>query len=110
MENLPSEKEVKFMETKKATITREKEKASLILIGDSISHEIILTEDNPNNVKNVFNNLIKDLKKGSFRYELDDANNDLFHNICKEYIVQLNSELLSIYNEMEEFNLLDDLS
>lgn len=103
------------METKNATITREKEKdkAILVLPGVSNNHEIILTEDNPNNIKSVFNNLIQDLKKGLFQFELEDSSNDLFHNICKEYIVQLNSELQSIYNEMNDFDLLevqDDLS
>ena len=103
------------METKKAKITREleKDKATLVLPGVSNNHEIILTEDNPNNIKSVFNNLIQDLKKGLFQFELEDSSNDLFNNICKEYIVQLNSELQSIYNEMDEFDLLevqDDLS
>lgn len=103
------------METKKATITREREKDKSILVlqGVSNNHEIILTEDNPNNIKSVFNNLIQDLKKGLFQFELEDSSNDLFHNICKEYIVQLNSELQSIYNEMDEFDLLevqDDLA
>ena len=95
------------METKKATITREKDKAILVLVGLSNNHEIILTEDNPNNIKLVFNNLINDLKKGIFQFELEDTNNDLFHNICKEYLIQLNTELQSIYNEMDEFDLLE---
>lgn len=98
------------METKKATITREKEKAILVLVGLSNNHEIILTEDNPNNIKLVFNNLINDLKKGIFQFELEDTNNDLFHNICKEYLIQLNTELQSIYNEMDEFDLLEILN
>ncbi len=95
------------METKKATITREKDKAILVLVGLSNNYEIILTEDNPNNIKLVFNNLINDLKKGIFKFELEDTNNDLFHNICKEYLIQLNTELQSIYNEMDEFDLLE---
>lgn len=95
------------METRKATIKREKDKASLILTG-SQEYEIILTEDNPNNVKHVFNNLLKDLKKEIFQFELEDGSNDLYHNICKEYIIQLNSEMQSIYNEMEEFDLLEE--
>jgi|LakMenEpi03Aug12_release.lakeMendotaPanAssembly.Ray.scaffolds.fasta_scaffold82610_4 hypothetical protein len=97
------------METKKATISRQKEqdKATLVLTGVSKNHEIILTDDNPNNIKLVFNSLIKDLKKGAFQFELEDSTTDLFHNICKEYLIQLNSELLSIYNEMDEFDLLE---
>lgn len=95
------------METKKATITRETDKASLVLSGVSSTHEIILTEDKPNNIKFVFNNLIQDLKKGVFQYELDDSIIDLYHNICREYLLQLNTEMQSIYDEMEEFDLLE---
>ena len=94
------------METRKATIKREINKASLILVDANQEHEIILSEDNPNNVKHVFNNLLKDLKKGIFEYELEDSTLDLYHNICKEYIIQLNSEIQSIYTEMDEFDLL----
>jgi|LakMenEpi03Aug12_release.lakeMendotaPanAssembly.Ray.scaffolds.fasta_scaffold954643_1 hypothetical protein len=95
------------METRKATIKRETDKASLILTGSTQEHEIILSEDNPNDVKHVFNNLLKDLKKGVFQFELDDNSIDLYHNICKEYIIQLNSEIRSIHAEMEEFDLLE---
>lgn len=97
------------METKKATIKREKDKASLILT-TSQDYEIILTDDNPNNVKHVFNNLLKDLKKGIFQFELEDDVVDLYHNICKEYVVQLNAEITSIYNEMDELDLLEEIN
>lgn len=95
------------METRKATIKRETDKATLVLKGLADDYEIILTEDKPNNVKHVFNNLLKDLKKNLFQYELEDGSNDLYHNICKEYIVQLNSEIRSIHTEMKEFDLLE---
>jgi hypothetical protein len=95
------------METRKATIKREKDKASLILAGTTLDHEIILTEDNPNNVKHVFSSLLRDLKKELFQYNLEDSNIDLYYNICKEYIIQLNSEMQSIHREMAEFDLLD---
>lgn len=95
------------METKKATITRGIDTATLVLNGISNNYEIILTEDNPNNIKHVFNKLIKDLKKGVFQFELEDTSGDLYHNICREYLTQLNAEIQSIYNEMEEFDLLE---
>ncbi|SNQ42963.1 conserved hypothetical protein [Cellulophaga lytica] len=104
-----SEKEVKYMETHKATINRQDEKASLILNINEENLEIELTEDKPNEVKNVFNNLIAFLKKGSFQFELEDDKEDLYFHICTEYIGQLNTELSSIYQELEDYELLEEI-
>ena len=96
------------METHKATITRTEEKASLILrIEEGNGLEIELTEDKPNDVKNVFNKLISYLKKGPFKLDLEDDKEDLYFHICTEYIEQLNVELASIYQELEDYELLD---
>lgn len=93
------------METKKATIKRQEQQTFLVLEGHDSTFEIVLTEDNPNNVKNVFNNLLKDLKKGLFKFELEDDKQDMFHHICEEYLKQLNTEIGTIYSELEEFEL-----
>ncbi|WP_089118565.1 hypothetical protein [Cellulophaga lytica] len=97
------------METHKATINRQDEKASLILNINEENLEIELTEDKPNEVKNVFNNLIAFLKKGSFQFELEDDKEDLYFHICTEYIGQLNTELSSIYQELEDYELLEEI-
>lgn len=102
---MPSGKEVKYMETKKATIKREESNTYLVLeVGDN-PIQIILTDDNPNNVKSAFNLILKELKKGLFEFELEDDNSDLYNNICVEYINQLNSEIKSIHEELEEYEL-----
>jgi len=93
------------METKKATIKRQEQQTSLVLEGNNNTFEIILTEDSPNNVKHVFNNLLQDLKKGPFKFELEDDKQDMFHHICEEYLKQLNAEIETIYLELEEFEL-----
>ena len=83
---MPLEKEVKYMETKKAFIKREEAKTSLVF---SIGHktlEINLTEDKPIEVKNVFNELLLELKKGEFQFELYDDVEDLYFYISNEYI------------------------
>ena len=104
---MPSEKEEKYMETNTATINREKEKTSLLLTINGKILEILLTEDNPINVKSVFNDLLKELQGGLFKFELDDEEeSDLFHHVCNEYITQLNTELQSVYTELEEYGLL----
>ena len=95
------------METKKASIKREDSATHLILKLDGKELKIALTDDNPNMVKTVFNDILKELKKGPFKFELEDSNEDLFHHICKEYITQLNTEILTVYHELEEFKLLE---
>lgn len=95
------------METHKATINRVDSKTSLCFAIREKTLVINLTEDKPNEVKSVFNQLILELKKGEFKFELDDSETDLFHHISSEYISQLNSELSSVYKELEDYDLLE---
>jgi len=95
------------METHKAVIKREETKTSLVFSIGGKSLEINLTEDKPIEVKSVFNELLLELKKGEIEFELDDDKEDLFFHISSEYISQLNSELSSIYKELEDYELLE---
>ncbi len=95
------------MEKHKATIIRGEQNTILALQVGENRLDIILTEDNPNNVKNVFNNLLKELKKGEFNFELEDDKQDLYFHVSKEYITQLNSELSSVFNELKDYDLLE---
>ena len=94
------------MATHNATIERKKDSATLKLVLGKTVLEIVLTEDKPNEVKSVFNKLLEQLKSGEFDFKLEDANEDLYFHICKEYITQLNSELKSTYNELQDNGLL----
>lgn len=96
------------METKKATIKREEQNTFLILEVGENPINIILTDDNPNNVKSAFNLILKELKKGLFQFELEDDSSDLYNNICIEYLIQLNSEIKAIHTELEEYELTED--
>ncbi|WP_185217996.1 hypothetical protein [Sphingobacterium mizutaii] len=93
---------------KKATIKREELNTYLVLeVGDN-PIQIILTDDNPNNIKSAFNLILKELKKGLIEFKLEDESSDLFNNICFEYLNQLNKEIKIIYSELEEFELLEN--
>ena len=106
MDSLPSVKEVKYMETHKATIERAENSATLKLALAETELDIVLTEDKPNAVKTVFNELLEQLKKGEFEFSLSDEKEDLYYNICNEYITQLNAELKSTYKELQNNGLL----
>ena len=105
---MPLEKEVKYMETFKASIIRSDQNTILALHVGENRFDIAITDDNPNNVKSVFNNLLQQLKTGVFNFELEDLIEDLFYHISKEYITQLNSELSSVYKELVDYKLLNE--
>ena len=101
-------KDERSMDTYKATIRRDDKHAYLILNVDSDVLVIGLTEDKPNEVKNAFNKLINCLKEGQFNFVLDDTKEDLYHFTCKEYINQLNLELISVYEELDDYGLIPE--
>ena len=101
-----SEKEEKFMETHDAIIERSEGIVKLVLKTTKEEYQIVLSEDEPNKIKEVFNNLIIELKSGKFQFDLKDDEDDLFKNVCKEYITQLNSEIANVYGQMKSYDLL----
>ncbi len=90
--------------------------AELITIEDSCSIDILdepkisipISNDDPNAVKAAFNCLIERLRKGVFSISLKDTDKDLFYHVAKEYLEQLNGELLDVHQEMEQNGFLDD--
>jgi hypothetical protein len=102
------EKGVEFMATYKANIERkEDDSVSLKLILGLDEFSIVLTDDSPNNIKSVFNQLLVKLKDGEIEFELVDEKEDLYTHVCKEYLTQLNAELASTYSELKDNNLLN---
>lgn len=95
------------MATHNATIERKDKSAILKLALGTEELRIVLTEDNPNDVKSVFNKLLSSLKNGEMDFNLADSTEDLYFHICKEYIIQLNAELKSTHAELEDNGLLN---
>jgi hypothetical protein len=105
---MPLEKGGKSMETKIAKIKRSVDKATLIFIIKEQELEIVLTEDNPNEIKKVFNTLLKELRTGLYSFDLNDTDKDLYHDISVEYIKQLNVELKTVHGELLEYGLIEN--
>ena len=95
------------MATHNATIERKDNSAILKLALGSEELKIILTEDNPNEVKSVFNKLLSHLKNDEVAFDLKDTSEDLYYHICMEYITQLNAELKSTHAELKDNELLN---
>lgn len=65
-----------------------------------------ITQDSPNEIKEVFNELIIELKKGAFEFEIEEKEKaDIIYSVAKEYVSQLNIELKDIYSELKGFDL-----
>lgn len=88
------------METIKAKVTSEADKYFIVLAAADGEIKIPLSEDKPNDVKGAFNKLLTHLKTGAFRIELEGAGEDLFSQVAKEYLVQLNKEIPAVRAEM----------
>lgn len=98
------------MATHNATIERkDNNSATLKLALGTEELNIVLTEDNPNEVKLVFNKLLLQLKNGEIDFNLTDEKDDLYFHISKEYITQLNAELKSTYAELKDNGLLNEI-
>lgn len=92
-----------------ATIERKDDSVNLILSTGATEHCICLTNDNPSEVKNVFNDLIVELKKGKFNFTLSDETQDLYFHICDEYVKQLNGEIADVFSQLKKYDLLEKI-
>lgn len=77
-----------------------------IKILDQDPIKILISDDDPKQVKSAFNKLLLRLKQGVFEIELKEESEDLFFQVAKEYLKQLNGELQEVYEEMESAGLL----
>ncbi len=104
------EKEERFMETIKASVVNQEEKHFIKIQDNENAITIPISEDDPNVVKVAFNKLIGRLRKGQFEIELDKDGSDLFSQIAKEYVKQLNAELAEVYDELEREGFIEEKS
>lgn len=90
-----------------AALERKDDAVNLILSTGTNNYCICLTDDNPSEVKNVFNDLIIELKKGKFSFSLLEETQDLYFHICNEYIKQLNAEIADVFSQLKKYDLVE---
>ena len=95
-----------YMEMYDAKMMKDGENNHLELNIKTATLQISMTEDLPNEIKAAFNQLILRLKIEHFNFKLGDIDTDLFSQIAKEYIGQLNKELTTIHTELAHHDLL----
>ena len=104
------EKEGKYMETYKAKVVKDDSNHFIELSLKQDKLKISMTDDVPNDIKDVFNQLIVHLKSDHFNFQLEDVGTDLYSQIATEYIKQLNDDLTAVYKELEHHGLLNKIS
>jgi hypothetical protein len=90
------------METIRASVAQINEKYFINIEDKGRTISIPMSEDNPKEVKSVFNKLITRIKEGEFRIELSEVGEDLFSQVANEYLIQLNREIQEVYDEMKQ--------
>lgn len=96
------------MVTIKATVVQVDEKNFIKIEDEEHAITIPMSEDQPNEVKSAFNRLIARIKGGEFQIELAEVGEDLFSQVAKEYIMQLNREIQEVQGEMKQNGLVAD--
>jgi len=95
------------MEKLKVEVIEENFRHYICIDSEGEGLRIPLSEDNPNAIKLVFNKLITRLKGGKYELTMGDAGQDLFSQVAKEYVVQLNRELKEVYKDLEHYGLIE---
>jgi len=93
------------METIKAAVVQIEEKRFIEIRDGDSKIRIPISEDIPSEVKAAFNALIARIKTGVFKIELEGIGDDLFSQVAKEYLIQLNREIQEVHGEMEQYGL-----
>jgi hypothetical protein len=94
------------MATIKATVENLEDKHFIKIQTEEEEIIIPISEDKPNEVKSAFNKIIALLKTGEFQIDIEEVGGDLFSQVAKEYLSQLNREITEIYNEMKQYGLI----
>jgi len=99
----------RYMEKFNTKIVRKDEDFILTIKLRSETIEFSLTEDKPEEVRAAFNRLIVLLKSSPIVLTFKKEGDDLYQQIGEEYIKQLNRELSTVRNDLEEYEMvLDD--
>jgi len=96
------------MENIKATVVDLDEKHFIKIETGNEEINIPISEDEPNVIKSAFNKLIARVKEGEFEIRFEDIGQDLFSQVAKEYVTQLNREIQEVRGEMKSYGLVED--
>jgi len=101
-----SENEGRYMDELNATIESADGKHSIRIHVEKRPIDVPMSEQQPAAIKNAFNMLLTRLRDhGKFKIVISNVGSDLFSQVAKEYIGQLNQELLEVHAEMHKHGL-----
>lgn len=91
-----------------ATIVEDGEKRTLRIGEGDSAIRIPLSEEDPTRVKAAFNRLLMGLREDDMKIEFVGSDDDLFSQVAREYVRQLNAEILEVRREMKRHGLTSD--
>lgn len=94
------------MATYKATVVEVDEKRLIKIECEGEDICIPMSDDRPTEVKSAFNKLIRRVKEVEFQIVYEAAADDLFAQVAREYITQLNREIQEVRGEMQKYGLI----
>ena len=80
------------------------------LIPDLENSSVKITDSNTQDIENLFNLIFQEVikRKKLIEFELDDSNNDLFNEVAKDIVIQINSEIKNAESDFKKIIELDN--
>ena len=80
------------------------------LIPDLENSSVNITDSNTQDIEKLFNLIFQEVikRKKLIEFELDDSNNDLFNEVAKDIVIQINSEIKNAESDFKKIIELDN--
>ena len=80
------------------------------LIPDLENISVNITDNNTQDIENLFNLIFQEIiqRQKLIEFELDDSNNDLFNEVAKDIVIQINSEIKNAESDFKKIIELDN--
>lgn len=80
------------------------------LIPDLENSSVNITDNNTQDIENLFNLIFQEIiqRQKLIEFELDDSNNDLFNEVAKDIVIQINSEIKNAESDFKKIIELDN--
>lgn len=81
------------------------------LVPELENSSVNITDSNTQDIESLFNLIFQEVirSKKLIEFELDDSNNDLFHEVANDIVMQINSEIKNAESDFKKIIELDNV-